>query len=381
MPRGCIMCPRLGSWSYTSASMASGTLLRSLGGASSCWRASLSLGRPACSIGLSCGLISSASWPGHVRSQVSHLHRHAHPLCLKEPMLSGTMSSALMIGRFWPFTVVPPLAACCGSSGPSIALQVAAQPCTPLQAAAKQGFKGLSQTWLDKVAGSIGCSFEAGGVTKKTVLCKVEALIRHILPDASDDEVHAYMQIRNPKGFNSWLHSDHNLEQVEGVLDSTDKKAARDECQDELSRRTARVQAAESKASKGVASGSGSGSSSLNPSLEGQSGGTKRKAKVVTGTARGSASQQSRGVCQRAEQYLPRQSVGRCFFQPYISLRRVQVYYPRDAYPKSFSRMWAQDPWGVCEADAVKACLRWAWACHTENTGIGYPHNINGLVL
>lgn len=284
--------------------------------------------------------------------------------------------------QVWPATVVAPLAACCaGSSGPSISVHLANEPTTPLKAAAKQGFKGIGQSWLEKVAALIGCSFDAGGNKKKTLLCKVEALIRHLHPEASGEEVHAYMQIRNPKGFNSWLHSEQNLEQVDGVLDATDKKAAKVECQEEQVRRTARVQAAEYKAAKGAASGSGKGSSCMDLKVQSQSGDTKRKSKVVTATAKGRASKAARGVCERAEQFLPTPTVGRCFFQPYVTLRRVQVYYPRDTYPKSFSRMWAQTPGGVTEVDVVKACLKWAWSCHTSSTGMGCPFNIDELVL
>lgn len=246
-----------------------------------------------------------------------------------------------------------------------------------IEAAAMQGFKAVGQQWLEKLSKFFGWPWQTK--EKTPFLSKVEVLIKNILPSASQAQAYEYMQARHPPGFQSWLHSATNIEAVDGVLESMDKKLCRDVMENKTSKTTSRAQCEEYiSVAKSKNTSSGSGTTAHDVALADlppqQNVAKAKPAKVDRKTKAPPTLDLARAV-----ELLPSPATGRCFIQAYPRLRRHQVYYPREKFPRSCSRTWASSSDGLQVRDILKMLLRWAWDAHTEMGGEACPHDIASL--
>lgn len=88
----------------------------------------------------------------------------------------------------WSHTTLSPLETAINSAGDQLCgiyFQMPGQPNSLLEAAARRGFRGIQGTYLQKVATSLQLSLN----NRKTVHSKIEALIRHILPDMKENDI------------------------------------------------------------------------------------------------------------------------------------------------------------------------------------------------
>lgn len=113
-------------------------------------------------------------------------------------------------------------------SGGIFAMQVRA-PMSLYEASAYNGFEGVSGRCLDKMMRSEAL-FDRLPARQRTTLYKVETLVRHFLPTATDAEVADIMKARaglDLPGLSSPLLMGGNLSHCEGVVESKDLQEAR----------------------------------------------------------------------------------------------------------------------------------------------------------
>lgn len=218
-----------------------------------------------------------------------------------------------------------------------------------------------------------------------TFFGRVEGLIRKVFPDMSDDKVYELLKRRAPAQVESWLQSEQSVEQLEGVLDDLDRKVCRDTTKDKNSKKGVSEQiAAHVQEKVGGKTADPAGSRNLN--AESSAKAQKPAARSSAGASAGGGPKPAKSagsLVDRATRMLPQPapSVGRCFIQPYPHLRRHQVYYPREEFPRSCSRTWSADGslGSITEKSVLVRLLTWAWDRHTEATGQACPHKFDDL--
>lgn len=254
-------------------------------------------------------------------------------------------------------------------------------PIPMLHFAATEGFRGIPEPILDRLMRHLGLTLSRGSSTNRSVLAKVEALIRHIIPDIGDKDLETYMKRRCPdKQSNEVLLNNllSNSKCTDELLESTDNKEAR-QLREETATKTTRsreisdylaAKAKKEMTPRPAASGSGKGSgasSSAGPQ------GSKRPSEP-----RVIERHDWPAHVMQAKAMLP--DISGCILQPYPLKNSFQVYYPNAAPPRSKCFSYStQSASGLTEREAMVNAVRWAWAQHHREQGAECPFLFEGL--
>lgn len=265
----------------------------------------------------------------------------------------------------WPYQVSSPLQNFVdlgyNSDISGISFALADTPEDVMSAAAKKGFRGLTQDWLELAAKNLGYPWDktrAGSC----FLARVQELIRAVLPHDSDEAIYKYMQQREPISMNSFLHHKSNLEGVEGCLDDDDRLECRQELEEGVARkvRKQQIKVTIEATMKHLATGSKNGSElvaapSLGPTGKKQAPGSKRAAEKKYGD-----------FYKYLDDFIP--DVKGCRIQPVVEKRCFYALFPREAPAYSHTQTWsASSTTGVQPLQCLRNCVRWCWGAHSEH--------------
>lgn len=165
------------------------------------------------------------AWPCEVVAL--HGRRFARPITAEKTVSAHVFVFDLDAWRCWPCKVLSPCEmSAMGMRLPGVGAALGPKRRTLVQGAAVKGFRGVAQTWVEKLAAVVGISF---GGERMDFLTKLETLLKHIFPTEDDEAIHSYLHSRSPKAFDSWLHTQSNLDHIDQVLDSFDKAMCRGE--------------------------------------------------------------------------------------------------------------------------------------------------------
>lgn len=203
-----------------------------------------------------------------------------------------------------------------------------------------------------------------------SALLRVFALIRKVLPAATEDTALEHLSHRSPQTFESFLHSAENLDIVDNVLEGDDRKDAKAERDYGSKRKMVVAQLAE--VATMVASkypGSKIAQAILKAS---EDVGSKPAPARKTSTPKDRSSQFDPRV-QDYKQHLPK--VKGCRIQAVEAREVYYAEYPRDHPPRSHTKTWCADPaGGLSRERALHECWKWAWLAHEEKTGEPIPY-------
>lgn len=247
---------------------------------------------------------------------------------------------------------------------------ISTSPSVPmLEAACHFGFKGVSEKYLDKLIADLGIILERKG-SVKSVLAKVELLIRRIVPGLSDEGVHRCLLWRcksastaAEKLLAKFLeNASVGPELLEGNDDKDLKQVVRD------TKNTSDIvrEYVASKKKVGDAAVVGKGSTTLAHAGSQPVGASSSSARPCA--LRPIEPHKWPEHVQQAKSMLPKKTG--CIMQPYPKKRAFQVYYPNPAPPGSTTFTYAAPGChGYSEGECLAASVRWAWTCHTRETG------------
>ena len=320
-------------------------------------------------------------WPLHVLQRGGR--RYAVPEFNSKARYSFEYFFSLENPAFvaWPYSTQAPLQTLV--SGPkmqklSIVLALAESSVSILQAAAQQGFRGVTQEYLEKLSKLMGWPWAAGD---SCFLGRVERLIRHVCPEATDEQVISYLATREPKVIESFIHNSANLQQVDALFEVDERVELKDEqrLKQDKEAKVKQVQAYQA-AMTGKQEATGS---------KGEKGklivGPEKplpKAAAAAAAAKAKAGKQLLHAAFHGfiAEFLP--AVPGCRIQPVPQKRSFCGEYPREHPPFTHTCTWSGvEGKGIGKAVALRNVVRWCWAAHLESTGEACAVDVDSLVL
>lgn len=265
-----------------------------------------------------------------------------------------------------------------------LVLITAALPKSALQSAAHEGFRGIAEHWLDKLIRDRGLELpKSKGAARRSVLAKVEMIIKSIYPDISADDLKAAIMRRCESKTASEAILSRLLdtttctdELLEGS-DGKEAKAANNEVH-ETKAATKQVETYVAGLTKLAAAGPGSATLEV----EGTAKAAAASGSKASAAGPPKAGQQHSWPAHIAEAkgLLPKRTG--VILQPYPAKRSFQVYYPNPVPPKSKTFTYAAvGNFGFSESEVLAAAVRWAWAQHTRETGEKCPFEFETMPI
>lgn len=273
--------------------------------------------------------------------------------------------------RCWPFEVESPLMLRSRQGFPNCSglhLVCADSHVSVMRAAALGAFSGVTDYFLSKLLVAFGVQPKAGQEPPRTMLARLDLLVRWALPEKSDAEVADILAGRFVKpvggheGAHGLLDNDLARECMDAVMDPSDKKV----CQDDIK----------------TQSGPNAACARLRAFIDARGYPLPARLDEAAGTGKDRCAADevtrqkvklSRSSCK---QYLPKPPKGGVVLQPYPQQQRFQIYYPTSLPPHSHTERWGVA--GRTEVQAAKLCLLWAWGHHELQTGERCPWEFGG---
>ena len=238
-------------------------------------------------------------------------------------------------------------------------------PCVDVHA-----FGSVTDFFLSQLIADLGLQPKEGEDMPTITMAKVDMLVRHLLPDLTDDEVaetlaqRAMSRRRHDsapgRGSSSSMHAE-AVAVMEGLCDPSDHIQARHAADEACEETAAAARVLRYLHLKGYR---------VPASMEQ----LQKKKEVASAVDRAQTERAKtfiRLTRTEANRYLPQEVKG-VVIQPYPKSSKFQVYYPTMAPPCSRTERYG--PQGNSEAKALALCCEWAWAHHTEQTGEKCPY-------
>lgn len=242
--------------------------------------------------------------------------------------------------------------------------------------AATQAFPDVTDFFLNKAIMHFSIAPRSGAPRPKTVLEKVEMLVRHFCIGLTDAQLRDIMLLRGDaeQTDNTLLMTKQAGDAIDRLLEPSDQTEHRKETDGAIGLEARKVNdylVSRGLLKKDCATGPGS------RSLDVAAGGAPAPG---GGASRSSSAQRPRerverpAQVQRARALLPKGVAG-VILQPYPDKRTYQIYYPTsEGHQKSRTFTFAaQGKSAFSEAEVLQACVAWCWAQHTRETGQSPP--------
>lgn len=249
-------------------------------------------------------------------------------------------------------------------------------PMPVLDFVATEAFPNMTDVWLGRLIRHLCISPVAGGPNPRTVLGKVEMLVRAICPNISDEHVRLIMLKRGAdKQVDKALLMPQGSESVAGkLLEPADQgvhhksKLGQGDVGNEL-KKVKEYLSSRSLDPEATADGSrslASGSSAAAVS--------KRRRSSAAASSSGPRLVDRPAHVQAARDLLPIGVKG-VILQPYPATRRYQVYYPTSPGFKKSACFTFAGPGrvGFTEGQVLQAAVSWAWEQHTREQSVVQP--------
>lgn len=210
-----------------------------------------------------------------------------------------------------------------------------------MERAARKGFVGMTDFYLQEDASPERCPRRvARGERPKTTAQRAVVLMRHILPGISEAELREMLLARSPQT-KSATKTSHDFDVVDGVMDPSDRAAAKETAQRDAEHESNR---------QAFVSSLGPGSLDLEAAPKPAS---KAKAKAKATAARGNheVSLRVAKTPDWVRSYLPQ--VRGCTATEVPERRSWAVFYP-GCVPGSRTRTWG---WALSQSALLKHCI------------------------